>query len=173
MKIIHFNNGKILDAGYPIGSNMLYTIALSKAYGIHLCKNLKKIKKAIKINLWCRGSSGAIIATLVYNELCKLANTEIKICHIKKEKEFSHSSTPEFFAVTTFNEKRINYKIINIIVDDFISSGNTVNNIYKEALKFHDNWMGVNLTNFSINYLCISSGRTDNLVFEPTTLIIS
>lgn len=73
-------------------------------------------------NLWCRGSSGAIIAGC-FSILQTSCN--FMICHIKKDGESSHgNSTPDY------NET---YK--NIVIDDFVSSGDTIDEIATKILE--------------------------------------
>jgi len=118
----HKLNEKI-DVDYPVGHY------ISKAYNyiefaskIFLYENKDH---EITINLWCMGSSGAILASL-FSERMKQKQIKCRICHVKKKGERSHSNY--FPSIST--------KDINIIIDDFITTGDTVNTIYK---KFTDN----------------------------------
>lgn len=100
------------DFYYPIGEFISKNIIVAK----EMAYTLRKIyKKDDIINFWCRGSSGAMIASLVARYFPKCC-----ICHVKKEGENSHA---EF----------ITYKSdgYNVIIDDFILSGDTINEIYK------------------------------------------
>jgi adenine/guanine phosphoribosyltransferase-like PRPP-binding protein len=93
--------------------------------GIHVQKNLLMINKLIKelklmyptqkLNIWCRGSSGAIIAAIISSKIKDCA-----IYHIKKEQEHAHQ-----------NSYWIRKDGTNIIVDDLISSGQTIKAILK------------------------------------------
>lgn len=108
---------------YPIGVNMeelLVTVknmadAIKELYPLH--ENIKN-----GFNFFVRGSSGAIISGLICSYLSNYPTT---ICHIKKENESSHCGS-----------KFLSYhsKAVNIIIDDFISSGETVNKIYEKVI---------------------------------------
>ena len=74
------------------------------------------------INIWVRGSSGAILAAL----LAKNLPNDIDIIHIKKEGENSHNSNTNI-------SLRYEY---NIILDDFIDSGATMIKIWEQAGKY-------------------------------------
>lgn len=111
---------KILETGTSFSTNYPLGIKMSRdsPLVLDLIEKFKEIEeyKDKKINLFCTGSSGAIMATIF-----SLNVPQCKIIHIKKEGENSHSS----------NEDRSVNKIdhINIIIDDFISTGKTVNRI--------------------------------------------
>lgn len=103
---------------YPIGPNFI--------------KNKSEINKCIKafkgisefenksINIFCMGSSGNIIACMF---AIKLKNAII--IPVRKSKEFCHSGNFEMHKYFIPNS-------INIIVDDFIDTGETINNIFSE-----------------------------------------
>ena len=94
------------------------------------------------INIWCRGSSGAIMAGLVAANLYKTIklenNSTIAILHVKKDGESSHNSN--YFNSHTNNK-------LNIIVDDFICTGETIRQIF--------NCMKNNNTN-NIDCICVT-----------------
>ena len=101
---------------YPVGSQMSYNIPIIKKM-VSIIKHNYNDKR---INLFCQGSSGAIVAAII----CLYVNG-CKIIHIKKDGEDSHSlSCPQFDSY-------------NIIVDDFIVSGVTIQRIIKDAAKIH------------------------------------
>lgn len=107
--------------------------------------------KDTKLSLICRGSSGAIIATMFAAYL----PNECRIVHIKKEGESSHSGSISL---------RKDYR--NIIVDDFIATGKTMNAIY-QALVADGYGGGVN-----IDCLCVT-GEVYDLDFKPKHFIHS
>lgn len=69
--------------------------------------------------IWCRGSSGAILAALLSQYFCTEGFEEVRINHVKKPSEYSHSSNS------------LHVGTCNIIIDDFIASGETVREIMK------------------------------------------
>ena len=112
--------GNHKDVHYPVGSNIEAADSLATA----MVKAIESFYKT-PINLICQGSSGAILAALVGS---KLKNMN-KIIHIKKEGESSHCNGDVEF---------ISSKDTNIIIDDFISSGDTVNRLYEQFKKKYD-----------------------------------
>lgn len=110
MKILTFP--KIEGLSYPVGQHVI----LWTEYIENVIPILKKILTFPAFNLWCRGSSGSILAGMV---AIKMRNKyEITINHIKKEGESSHHG----------NHFEAN-KYQNIIIDDFSRYGATVNDI--------------------------------------------
>ena len=138
-----------ISVDYPVGSNMH---GVTK-YVMQAADIFKNTFSSRTVNVFCRGSSGAILAGLFSSYL--IDTFDIKIVHIKKEGEHSHSEkVPSHF----------DNHGINVIIDDFISSGSTVRNIYKAIC---DN-VGFNLP---IHALIIERGWRDGLGFEPDYLI--
>lgn len=113
---------------YPTREDMFYPV------GHNLVKNLPAIKQMgdeigaryhdNKIHLFCQGSSGAIIAGIVVANLTTIG-IEAEVNHVKKEGEWSHHSGAA--RIGSFDDNSV-----CIIIDDFISSGETVNRIYAE-----------------------------------------
>lgn len=99
---------------YPVGENI-------KSY-FDSCKEVAEIiEKEFpnkSITFWCRGSSGAMISALVCQHL-----GDVNIFHVKKENEISH-----FSSINQYNE-------INIIIDDLMDSGSTVDYIYQKMIE--------------------------------------
>jgi hypothetical protein len=96
--------------GYPLGRNMKGAMKTIDAYIAAFSKLGYDTHKGI--NLWCRGSSGAILAGM-FAVKCQY---ECKICHIKKDNESSHSG----------NWQSYDDRNINVIIDDFVSFGHTL-----------------------------------------------
>src|ERR1035437_900978 len=109
------------EVDYPISENIASNLLTLKFMGI---KILELYPTKVNINLWCRGSSGAIIAAIIASKLISL-HYNIVICHIKKEGETNHHGNGIYF----FPDG------INIIVDDFICSGDTINLISEQIQK--------------------------------------
>jgi adenine/guanine phosphoribosyltransferase-like PRPP-binding protein len=154
-----FNNNEMKEyplittgrMSYPVGENILFNIGVinEMSEGIYLVINehyqLSDIKNII---IFCKGSSGAIIGGIVSLELAKLIpNKNIVIHHIKKEGEESHHSS--FLDSSTFD------KSLTIIVDDFISSGYTINSILERVHAMRPETI--------IDILCVSGGIYDSI----------
>jgi len=105
-----------IDCGeidYPIGGNLPENIPIVQKLAEELKKHLPK-----EINLWCTGSSGAIMAAFIAQYLGD--EYSIFISHIKKSGEKAHNGSTQF---------EIAY--YNVVVDDFIASGDTILGILK------------------------------------------
>ena len=96
---------------YPVGEHINHYF--------HICKEIAELITLNfpdkSITFWCQGSSGAIISALVSQHL-----PNSNIYHVKKTGENSHS-----YSISHVND-------INIIIDDLMCSGNTVENIANE-----------------------------------------
>jgi hypothetical protein len=106
--------------GYPLGSNMDGAVKLIEAY----VKAFKQIGYGTNkvLNLWCRGSSGAILAGMFAIK----HGHECTICHVKKEKEDSHGRGFE-----PYNDRGI-----NVVIDDFVATGDTLLSIVQRTENF-------------------------------------
>jgi adenine/guanine phosphoribosyltransferase-like PRPP-binding protein len=127
-------NPDLTEMGYPVGRYIISCKPIIQ----EMIKTFLGIKafKNKDINLICQGSSGAIIATIFS---LGIPNTN-RIIHIKKEGESSHNADCYLGSGEAF---------INVIVDDFICSGATLNRIYK-TLKSHNDGKIV------IDCICVS-----------------
>lgn len=74
-----------------------------------------------KVYLWCRGSSGIFMSSSVFTRI-KKSKKQVFIRYIHKDGESSHSRSVDH---------KYDSSDKHIIIDDFISSGNTIDNIYK------------------------------------------
>lgn len=110
---------------YPVTSAMDLTLELTNKMANILLSIIKSDKTRSHVNIWCRGSSGAVIAALIAQKLIN-CDLNVRICHVKKDGEDSHSSGVSYY---DFNN------IINIIVDDFCATGATLNAIYAKMIK--------------------------------------
>jgi hypothetical protein len=115
MKIHTFE--EISSSIYPVGENM----DIAKEFIRKAIPVLKPLIKNKLVNIWVRGSSGAILGGLLVG---KLTNDCI-IFHVKKEGEDSHHGND-------FSNWYSRKQGINIILDDFIQTGKTVNAIWEE-----------------------------------------
>lgn len=101
--------------GYPVGVNFTEAVTFTEKAAEQFNK-IKKFKGKY-VNLWCRGSSGAILSSLFGS---KIANA-VRICHVKKTGESSHNPEANPAGIA-----------INVIIDDFCESGNTLNAIFHQ-----------------------------------------
>lgn len=99
---------------YPVGENIKFYFNSCK----EVAEIIKKEFPNKSITFWCRGSSGAMISALVCQHL-----DDVNIFHVKKENEISHYSS-----IDHYNE-------INIIIDDLMCSGETVDCIYQKMIE--------------------------------------
>ena len=100
---------------YPVGLNIQQNIPIIK----QMAKLLKLEYPKKTLVFWVRGSSGAMIAAMISGFL---REQECIIHYVRKSGEDSHGGS-DYRNVTN---------AIHIIVDDFMSSGNTVRIIFEE-----------------------------------------
>ena len=148
---------KIEHTYYPVGEYMNHNLSVFK----QMVKTFNGIRQfhSKKIVLICRGSSGAIAATVFSSKIQR----ENKICHIKKEGESSnHSNSCLFF--------REDPGTVHVIVDDFIITGETMNEIYRIVCEQAKTAYG----NFKIDCVAVSGNSTHSkLDFTPDYFICS
>jgi hypoxanthine phosphoribosyltransferase len=125
MKII---NGNFKEIDYPVGDHIQKNIPIINNMGVRIKSILieKKLESDDQINLICSGSSGAIISSIIATILYKDFKG-VNIRHIKKDGESSHAADnyKSHFYSSYFNG-------FNIIVDDFICSGDTMKRIFSK-----------------------------------------
>lgn len=110
-----------LYISYPVGHSPHLAVAFVNAV-IPIVKQIVGIKE---INIWVRGSSGSILGTLLMVGLC--GTNDVTITHIKKFGEDSHCGG----GISIHNRE----ERINILIDDLISSGETIEAIWEKAKK--------------------------------------
>jgi orotate phosphoribosyltransferase-like protein len=103
--------------GYPVGQYI--SLAIEHAQNMAKCFSTINEYRDKNLNIFCRGSSGAILSALFVSALNW--NNPLKIHHIKKEGENSHTS----------NDFDILDNGITIIIDDLICSGSTIKDILR------------------------------------------
>lgn len=112
VNIIHEKTLKLIN--YPVGTFISYNTPIIKS----MARYIKKTYPEGTISLWCRGSSGAIIAGIISSIL--KGRTDIR--YISKNDEKRHDKTS------------IPYKsTVNIIVDDFVCTGETIDDIINKS----------------------------------------
>ena len=115
------------SVNYPMGANM----GNNKQLIISMANSLLQIIGNVPVVLWCRGSSGAIMAAII-----SMNFDDCVINHVKKPGENAH-----------INGSFITHEgRLNIIVDDFIQSGETINAIYTRMIAYK-------IT--KVDYLCV------------------
>jgi orotate phosphoribosyltransferase-like protein len=100
---------------YPVGQHITNYFQTCKEIGDHI----NELFQEQSITLWCRGSSGAIISALVSQHI----EAGVEIYHVKKHGEDAHQNCDI-------------HHDINIIIDDLMATGETVEQIYNEMKKF-------------------------------------
>lgn len=105
---------------YPVGENLEENMPIIN----EMARLIQEEYDGGGINIWCRGSSGAIVGALIAAQYIS-SYGGAKVCHVKKDGESSHNHYP--------NPER---DYVNIMVDDFISSGDTVKEIWESQQRF-------------------------------------
>lgn len=147
----HISLESTTDFEYPVGRYINENLNAIEDYYLKLSEVLKNAEfKDKDVTLCCRGSSGAIIAGILAS---KLSNNSVKIHHIKKDGEKAHS------------ESYCDHDSIIVIVDDFISTGFTINEIYNQLELPPDRIVDVLLISSTINRV------QDRINFVPNYLI--
>lgn len=104
---------------YPVGSCITTIIPVAR----NMAKILSETYPGSKMRLVCSGSSGAIISTIIATS--GLVDV-VQITHIKKDGETYCLSGHNTFKDNPYDN------IINIIVDDQISTGTTMKRIWEK-----------------------------------------
>lgn len=104
--------------GYPVGT----CIKDAKELGRRMAKIIDHEFPHEKISLWCSGSSGSILSAIIANELHRVE----EILYVKKNNEYTHGTGESYYVAPNST---------HIIVDDFISTGNTIIRIYDHFTK--------------------------------------
>ena len=130
---------------YPVGDNMSYAYNYIDKVAEIL---LPRLNFNERVTLWVRGSSGAILGALLAQKI----GLNCIINHIKKSGENSH--TDNCFSTRPG---------IHIILDDFVSSGETIESIYNYAKKY--------IGGQKIDYLIVNSFNSRTIGFQPNYVI--
>ena len=111
-KIVRLKTLKLID--YPVGTFISYNTPIIKS----MASYIKRKFPEGTISLWCRGSSGAIIAGIISSNL----KGRTCIRYISKNNEKRH------------DKNNHNYETdFHIIVDDFICTGKTIDEIINKS----------------------------------------
>lgn len=107
-----------LSIGYPVGNNMSEVKQLATEFARAFEK--LELPGDKTVNLWCRGSSGAILASA----FAVISKSTCQVCHVKKSGEDSHRRRPSYDSDG-----------INVVIDDFVATGDTIRAILEGARK--------------------------------------
>lgn len=106
------------QAVYPVGQHIFQaTETIEQVVRVIRSNNL--LPHDCHVDIFCRGSSGSILAALLVG---KLSHPDISIVYIRKENENSHSAP---YVPYSKNTK------INVVIDDFIGTGETLNAVWE------------------------------------------
>lgn len=108
---------------YPVGAKMNSNKSVINEF-FKAFKELIELRSDTVINFICRGSSGAILAS----HFAMNIENESYIVYVRKDGEMKecHSGHSDDFRPLSYA------KAHNVIIDDFICSGNTINQIYAQ-----------------------------------------
>lgn len=121
MQLIHFKEDN--DCTYPVGASF----NRNRDYIVEVARNIHTIAgKERRIALICRGTSGTILAGAV-GYILKKKQHNVSIIVSRKREESTHDfnmSGVEFLQSTD--------RPFSVVIDDFISTGNTIKAILKD-----------------------------------------
>lgn len=141
-------NSKLECLDYPVGLCIIENIPLIEIMAAEFMGIREYTGK--KVNIICRGSSGAIIAAIFTQKIPNMC----KIVHVKKPGEDSHNSSTDLWYDNA----------INIIVDDQISSGGILNAIWEYMSERHGG--------FKVDCVIVGGeSRWYRLLFTPDNFI--
>jgi len=151
---------------YPVGYNIQDAINFINNVTEVIMQMAKKKQFPLKnIDIWVRGSSGAILGGLLCQRLLAIGYENLSVIHIKKEGEDSHVNS-----VWKTSSK------YHIVIDDFVASGETMDEISKVAgkyIKYVDllivSRIGIDAEFYNFNEFEIKSIKLRH--FVPKTLI--
>ena len=106
---------KLREMNYPIGPNLKVNLPIIN----NMYRYIKEKFPEGTITIWCRGSSGAIIAGIISSKLKGRA----RVAYISKPNEKRHDLVSPYKYSAGYN----------IIVDDFICTGKTIDDIIKKS----------------------------------------
>ena len=106
---------KLRRMDYPVGPNIKVNLPIIN----NMYRYIKEKFPEGTITIWCRGSSGAIIAGIISSKLKGRA----RVAYVSKPNEKRHDKVSAHMYSTGYN----------IIVDDFVCTGETINKIINES----------------------------------------
>lgn len=118
---------------HPIGTHLSENLPYIKA----MTKLIRKHPNLDNLVLVCRGSSGAIISSIIAINLVPIP----PIVYLRKDGELGHTHFNRSYLEDISKEF--------VVVDDFIASGETINNIVKTLKEYDINHAGLCLSGSS------------------------
>lgn len=115
---------------YPVGNNMSPVID----YALDAANTLHKLFKDDKIALIVRGTSGAIIGGIIAKILMCDFGVQTRIFISRKPNEDCHAGNLEDMDIALNYKETEPYRFV--IVDDFISTGKTLQSIIKDVQNY-------------------------------------
>ena len=106
---------KLQTMDYPVGPNIKVNLPVIN----NMYRYIKEKFPEGIITIWCRGSSGAIIAGIISSKLKGRA----RVAYVSKPNEKRHDKLSAHMYSSGYN----------IIVDDFVCTGETINKIINES----------------------------------------
>ncbi len=156
MEHIKIKDSFRLEGLWPVGKDVKHMIKLAKVLSNAFKANNKGINS---VNIYCRGSSGAMLASLFASSL---GDRECTIIHVRKEGECSHSNHNG----CSHNEPDVDG--VNVFIDDFMRSCDTVNDMHEAFMRIRP-W-GYKV--WEVDYLLIYNySELSRLRFKPNFLI--
>lgn len=147
------------DIDYPVGHNFKSASTYVGLVAPHFIQLLKEKYDGYSVILWVRGSSGCILGSILADKVHQLG-IKIDITNVRKEGENSHAGSTVTYPYSLGNDP----KVLHVIIDDFICSGQTIK-IINEAIR--------NKVSKDCNVLIVNHGFTRNIGFTPDYLITS
>ena len=115
---------------YPVGNNMSPVID----YALDAANTLYKLFKGDNIALIVRGTSGAIIGSIIATHLMCTFGVQTKIFISRKPNEDCHAGNLEDMDIALNHKETEPYRFV--IVDDFISTGKTLQGIIRDVQNY-------------------------------------
>lgn len=110
---------------YPVHNHIDACFLWMQKLRVEFIQGMLLPEKNIQIAIWCRGSSGLILATMLVNLLRGLGYFNLVICFVRKDDVQSHGTN------SSYKTKASSF---HVIIDDFICTGSTILAIEKVFL---------------------------------------
>lgn len=173
LKVLEYTDRCLDDGFYPVGKNMPKAIRFVNETFTSLLDILPE--SVAFINIWCTGSSGAILAGLLANKLLSpememQQSLSVIVQHIKKDGEEAHEDYNGIGYAGMIGADNDLYW--NIIIDDDIASGNSMTRIYNKIEYYYKQSTFYPMPKIDVLIVGIIQYEWD-FPFTPTFLITS